>query len=523
MSVLAGHLPPVPLDVATEPTIPYPWFDRTYTGRRIAPVMESADGLVWASTRPLRFCYYPPRELSAEEAAALAERLRAGVEAVALSALDEPLQDDGATSSLDHAVDAVSAYLDAELGPAGEPGGDAGDHFARTYLLDFMTAAAAQLQAALAAAPKKRGGADLIAFTAPPVAALEQAVADAAGARSYFALVDGNRRLVWARGKAGYQVAVDYTDPVASVDEALREIGERNGLEAVFTVAAACYHALEHEGEPVHADDVLLDIGWQRNRDGAREERADAVDRTAGLYLLLNGWNVIGESWGTFTDKSGRRLDVSSRGPLFTTTVLDDPQGTLLGRPAPVGFVFRCGDFLARAREQPHVLATFGTYRALARMPRQRPADAWAVAVGLALIQRWRELSRHAKVTTPGDANRPAIRVQRMTRRYLLSQYPPRPTAEAVLADKDHGVRNAKTYWTKALHALRVQSVIDADVERRLAGKPAKLPRHGWRAAWLDEPLDARPPENYRDAFLTLAERAEIHAKKTRRPRRRKP
>jgi len=287
-------------------------------------------------------------------------------------------------------------------------------------------------------------------------------------------------------------------------------------------VAAACYHALEHEGEDVHADDVLLDIGWRRDYGGKRESRAEAVERVARTYLRLNAWAVVGESWGKFKDKNGRAIDVSSRGPLFVTTALDDAQGTLLGRPAVLGFTFRRGEFLAGVSDHPHVLETFGTYRELARMPRQRPADAWAVAIGLALVQRWRELASHSRVTTPGDDNTPTPHVQRIKRRYLLSQYPPHPDPVDVLADKTNGARNAKAYWTQALRRLKAAGVIDADTQRRLAGEPAKLPRRGWGEAWLDERLDGRPPAGYQAEFLSLAERAETHEKKTRR-RRRKP
>jgi hypothetical protein len=418
----------------------------------------------------------------------------------------------------------------------------------RAYMLGYLAGTAERTAATTPAEPKKRGRSDLIAFTAPPVAALERAVAEAvaagrrlcaadeAGAEltpgvsgpSTFALVDGGRRMINTRGKAGYMVAVDYADPVASLDDVLRGIGEYAGLEAVFAVAAAVYHALgraadvDAEPGPIHADDVLLDIGWQRDYSGKRESREDATARVARLFLRLNGWNVEGTGWGTFTTKDGTPIDASSRGPLFTTTVIDDPQGTLTGERRPVGFVFKPGEYLERAAAYPQLLPAFGTYRELARMPRQRPADAWAVAIGLALVQRWRELASHSRVTTPGEHNRRVVHVQKMTRRYLLSQYPPCPDPVDVLADKAHGARNAKAYWTQALRRLKARGVIDAATERRLAGEPAKLPRIGWGAAWLDERLDGRPPEGYQAEFLSLAERAETHTKKTRR-RRRKP
>lgn len=476
---------------------------------QVAPVLEAMRAAAAAAVDALLAADQQAQadlDVTATLAEVAAGALRAALEPPALSAPEEAC------------VQTVRAHLQSYLEDAA---------------LEGAAATREAAEAEEATKPKKHGGSDLIAFTAPPVAALEQAVADAAAARGNFALVDGNRRLIHTRDKAGYQVAVDYADPMASVGEALSGIAEHVGLEAVFMVAAACYHAIEHEGAAVHADDVLLDIGWRRDRDGIRETRAEAVERVARTYLRLNAWAVVGASWGHgFEDKDGRAIDVSSRGPLFVTTALDDTQGTLLGRPSVVGFTFRRGEFLAGVAQHPHVLETFGTYRELARMPRQRPADAWAVAIGLALVQRWRELAAHSKVTTPGDENTPTPHVQKIKRGYLLSQYPPSPTPEEVLYERDEatgetkprpkGKRDAQAYWTKALDNLKTRHVIDADTKCRLAGEPAKLPRLGWGKAWLDEALDGRLPEGYKAEFLSLAERAETHAKKTRR-RRRKP
>lgn len=571
---------PPPLGGATDPRP---------DGRRIAPGDFTRDGV----TLVHGYLLHPPAKRTKAKADAEAARVHKAIADAAGAALEAALQaagappeeipdevrelaartltppytDDGiratfymfrAIAVVAHAAgslaEAGAQALRAELGPAPLTDEEEACITAVGGYIRGSIEAVARLEeegAARAGAtgePKKRGRSDLIAFTAPAVAALEQAVAEAvaegrrlraaaeAGAeptpgvsgRSNFALTDGRRRLINTRGKAGYMVAVDFADPVASLDEVLREIGEYAGLEAVFAVAAAVYHALgraadlDAEPGPIHAADVLLDIGWQRDYGGKRESREDAIERVARLYLRLNGWNVEGAGWGTFTTKDGAAIDASSRGPLFTTTVIDDPQGTLTGERRPVGFVFKPGEYLERAAAYPQLLPAFGTYRELARMPRQRPADAWAVAIGLALVQRWRELASHSKVTKPGEHNRRVVHVQKMTRQYLLSQYPPHPDPVDVLADKANGARNAKAYWTKALARLKARGVIDAATERRLAGEPAKLPRIGWGKAWLYEVLDGRPPEGYQAEFLSLAERAETHAKKARR-RRRKP
>ena len=85
---------------------------------RVAQVYASVDGATWTSTG--RFVYYPPNPPTPEEAAALGERLRAGVEAAALAALEAALRagDDGDdTAPSVRAAGAVRAYLDGELGP----------------------------------------------------------------------------------------------------------------------------------------------------------------------------------------------------------------------------------------------------------------------------------------------------------------------------------------------------------------------------------------------------------------------
>ena len=361
--------------------------------------------------------------------------------------------------------------------------------------------------------PVRRGRAvDVPLYTPPPILAYQQAAADARTGRNFIEAPGGG--LVHARGKAGYMV--NYTDPEASVAELMHTLNERGGMDAVFVVAAAVQHALEHEGEPVHIDDLLLDIGWDRTH-GGREEARQSL---AATLLMFNAWAVVGTNWGTFTDpKTGQAIDVSSRGPLFTSTILYPAQGTLDNSAPPVGATFTLGDFLRRVHRYPQVMASFSTYARLAKIRRGKPSGAWAAVIGLALLVRWRELASKpsTRVTTPGEHNRLTVRTQHFTRRYLLEAFPPEPTAAEVLASENPA--RAKKYWRDAIAILRREGIIGPAPSdyQELGGT---LPRKGWANLWLDEALEVRPSPACEGDFLALTERAGQERKKR---RRRKP
>lgn len=363
------------------------------------------------------------------------------------------------------------------------------------------------------AEPVRRGRAvDAPVWTPPPILAYQQAAADGPSGAHWVAAPGGG--LVNTRGKAGY--TVNYTDPEASVAELMQTLNERGGMDAVFVVAAAVQHALEHEGEPVHIDDLLLDIGWDRTH-GGREEARKSL---AATLLMFNAWAVVGTNWGTFTDpKTGQAIDVSSRGPLFTSTILYPAQGTLDGSAPPVGATFTLGDFLRRVHRFPQVMASFSTYARLAKIRRGKPSGAWAAVIGLALLVRWRELASKpsTRVTTPGEHNRLTVRTQHFTRRYLLEAFPPEPTAAEVLASENPA--RAKKYWRDAIAILRREGIIGPDpADYQELGGP--LPRYQWADPWLDEALEIRPAPACEGDFLALTERAGQERKKR---RRRKP
>lgn len=375
------------------------------------------------------------------------------------------------------------------------------------------TAEAAPVETPPGATPVRRGRTDLPVWTSPPILAYQQAAADARTGRHFTPAPGGG--LVHTRGKAGYLVS--YHDPEASVAELMQTLSERGGQDAVFVVAAAVQHALEHEGEGVHLDDLLLDIGWDRTHGG----RGDARRGLARTLLMLNAWTVTGTGWGEFRDKDGRSIDVSSCGPLFTSTILYPRQQTLLDNPEPLGATFTLGDFLRRVKDHPQVMASFGSYARLARIPRGKVSGAWAASIGLALLTRWRELAGKpgTKVATAGEANRLTVQTQHFTRRYLIETYPPEPTAADVLAGPQPG--RARRYWRDAIALLRREGIIGpAPADYRELGKP--LPRYRWADAWLDEPLDIRPAPAYQGDFHALAQRA-VHERKKRQRRKLPP
>lgn len=362
--------------------------------------------------------------------------------------------------------------------------------------------------------PDARGACVVPYYTFPPLDALRLGLSDHLG--RYWSKRPGEG-IVHNRDKADFRVS--YVDPGRSLAEHLQALACYGGLETAMLAGVLTLHALQHDGEARAIDDGLAEIGWDRRRGQSRD---DARRWFAQAALFMNGCNVTGSGWGKF-----KGVDCSSRGPLFTTTILDPEQAPLagIGETVPLAFKVRAEDFLQAVRNEPAALHYCGTLAALAGIPRGKPGGYWAAAIGMALLQRWRELAPQSKTTRGhvGEENRLTLRMQPITRRYLLTTYLPGPREEGEEAERHEGEEDAedrrppsvfdvlasndpgraKRYWAQALAYLRQAGILASD-DPKVYGTGKPLPRYGWGEVWLDEPLNLRPSAELAEALAGI-------------------
>jgi len=482
--------------------------------------------------------------LTSDEADAEAERILDAMEAAMFAALGGPMPetDSERLASVRAASDAMhrhaaaaasTAALRAELERDGRPVDDREADI--LHYVEGYTAASLDIVAALPTeapppakkrGPPRRGAAVVPYYTFPPLDALRLGLSDHRG--RYWRERPGEG-IFHDRDKAEFRVS--YVSPGRSLAEHLQTLARHGGLESAMLAGVLTLHGLQHNGEAIAIDDGLAEIGWARNRGQSRD---DARRWFAEAALFMNGCNVTGSGWGRF-----RGVDVSCRGPLFTTRIHDPEQGALegIGEPVPLAFSVQAGDFLDAVRGEPSALHYCGTLAALAGVPRGKPGGYWAAAAGMAGLQRWRELAPkpNTKRGHAGEDNKPTLRGQAMTRRYLLTTYLPGPRDEGdererededarcpsvfdVLASKNPG--RAKTYWNQAMAHLKAAGIV-ASADPKVYGSGKPLPRYAWGDAWLDEPLNLQPPP---ELLATLAdinrEAAAVRRAEARRKRR---
>jgi hypothetical protein len=319
--------------------------------------------------------------------------------------------------------------------------------------------------------------------TYPELAVLGFAAADARTG-THWAEVPGGGALVHSRKKAGLQVRFApsaggdrWADPAPGVlsDDLFAALSANGGLDTVFLAQVGAAMAIEHEHDDVSLDDMGRLIG----RDPRTTKEREAMRRDLWERLkFLDGFTVWGVRKGTYRDPSTRKeMRLESRDALFLIGGTMWPeQATLDGSDVPLLVRFAAGPLLAEFRGRPDVLTSYGEYRRIAAIPGAKPSGAWARSLGLALTQRWREQASYGGV-------------QKFARRYLLTQFPPAPTVQEVLADTTHATR-ARGYFTQALALLKTAGVIAAYTEP----DPATLPRYRWADAWLKQTVDVTPP-----------------------------
>jgi hypothetical protein len=262
--------------------------------------------------------------------------------------------------------------------------------------------------------------------------------------------------------------------------------------------------ALAQDFVTVTLDELVSAIGWQPR---SVEQRQTMRQKIWRWLLLFGSLHVIGQRAWVYRDRrSGKEMRITSEDALFTVTgTLSDAGPPGSGTAAPIEVTFTAGPWIRRWRQHPDVASYFGDLRRCAAIPAGRTSGAWAQAVGLALNQRWRERSAHAFVVRDLNGSVVDAQFQHFTRRDLLGLFTCQPSVEEILAGHDPG--RARAYWDQAIELLQTHGVIGS--YREVTPLPAQ--RQGWQRAWLEQPLDIRPPREYLPAIAQIARGAQQH------------
>jgi hypothetical protein len=262
----------------------------------------------------------------------------------------------------------------------------------------------------------------------------------------------------------------------------------------------------------VTIDDLIAAIGWTPR---STKERQGRRDRVWSMLRTMGSMRVIGLRRGTWKDPFTKEtINVRTNDPLITLGRRVEPeQRELYPDGTPIAVAIGPGDWLEEHGDRRELLAFFGNVRQIAAIPAGKPSGAWAQSIALALNQTWREQAArpNTKVYTAGEDNRPVVRMRPVTRRELLTLYPPEPqfSAEAILGGNDP--KRARKYWDDAIRLLKpTRDNPGAGIigwYKELV--PLPQTRIGWQTAWLDQPLDIRPRGEDKAAMIDLARKGE--------------
>jgi hypothetical protein len=281
----------------------------------------------------------------------------------------------------------------------------------------------------------------------------------------------------------------------------------REELKALDARSVLLFHvliglALQEAHVTLELDDLIRAVGWQPHD---RQERAEMRRRLFRTLIVIDSITVHGRRTGTYRDPVTKDvLDLTIVGKLVMLSELQFAEQSSEQAEPPVIVTLTAGPFLDKFRGNHQVLQHFGNVRKLTELPTGKPSGAWALSIGLALNQLWREGASRVEVANAGDDGHKTVRYQRpFTRRQLLDMFRSEPLVGDVLRSKNP--MRAQQYWSEAISLLKKKNIIGHYKELD------KLPdrRSGWQDFWLNhQRLDIRPKGEGLEAVLKLARKA---------------
>ena len=279
---------------------------------------------------------------------------------------------------------------------------------------------------------------------------------------------------IWTGSSASYEILKDE----------LRTLNP----EGTFLYLMVIGLSLRNQHVTLRLDDLIRLIGWQPRSTKEREAMRGQIYRWLTIFDALA---VIGKRRRDYFDPITKKpLDLTCVEALVRISGIDyeEDEACIGGKP-PVFVTLTAGPFLDKFRDNRRVLQDFGNVRKLAGLPTGQASGAWALSIGLALNQYWRQRAARAQRENAGDDNHLTVRFMGSFTRYrLLDMFRPEPWVEEVL--KSSNPKRAQNYWKEAIRLLKQHQVIGhyAEINKMPNG------RRGWRDFWLNyQQLDIRP------------------------------
>jgi hypothetical protein len=311
---------------------------------------------------------------------------------------------------------------------------------------------------------------------------------------------------------------LDWWDAPATCDN-LRDELKTLGVRGVFffNLTLAMVLQLQESHITVELNDLTKLFGWSSSTAAKNEERRRTLFR---WLTLFDNISVHGNRGGSYKDKLTKQvLDTTIQDKLFMISGLERPDQSeqeikTNGRLAPVRVTLTCGPWLERFRGDDKILHYFGNILKLSGLPTDQAHGEWALSIGMALSQLWRERAAHyTEVKREGDNKRETVAYDRpFTRFEIFKLFPPgRFRVNDILNSSDPA--RAIKYWDSAIKLLQETKNQTQENKKQishykeLTGIP--LPRQGWQDIWLNQhKFDIRPTGAARNEAVEISKSA---------------
>jgi hypothetical protein len=299
--------------------------------------------------------------------------------------------------------------------------------------------------------------------------------------------------------------AIDWWDGPATYDK-LREELQKLTPEGVLLFQFALESVLLHDHATLWLDDLIKEIGWTPR---SRTERDEMRWQIYYWLCLFTNFTSHGTRPGIYNDPI-----TNEKGKIITSSsyfAITDKE-RLEGHTTPLSVTITASKWIAAHKNDNAVLQHFGNLRKLSGLPTGQPRGEYALCIGLAVFQKWREEATRCETKKDYDKNIETVLYKPFSRFDLLNMFRPSkfPIMDILNSDRP---KRAQTYWEEAISELKERKVIG----HYKAQNDKNLPRKGWQNAWLHEKnIEIRPTGDERRAAVELSNAARKKRKRFR-------